>query len=92
MKLKEVLSNSRYDFSNKMIRRMQVIRSDEVEIMQIVDVLIGAMSYYSRGLSGVYAKMEIIDYIKKRSGYRLDKNTLYRESKFNVFHLNLQEG
>lgn len=91
VKLKEVLANSHYDFSNRMIKNMQVIRSDEVEIMQIVDVLIGAMAYYSRDLSKVTAKNNIIEYIKERSGYTLKKNTLYRESKFNIFHLQLSE-
>ncbi len=91
-KLREVLQNSRYDFSNHMIKNMQVIRSDEVEIMQIVDILIGAMAYISRNLSKVTAKNEIISYIKERSGYSLMKNTLYRESKFNIFHLQLDEA
>lgn len=89
-KLREVLANSRYDFSNKMINNMQVIRSEEVEIMQIVDILIGAMTYYTRGMSKVKAKTEIIEIIKQRSGYNLSKNTLYRESKFNIFHLQLE--
>ena len=92
IKLREVLQNSHYDFSNRMIKNLQVIRSDEVEIMQIVDILIGAMGYVSRGLSKVTAKNEIIDYIRKQSGYSLTKNTLYRESKFNIFHLKLEEA
>lgn len=90
-KLRSVLENSRYDFSSSMIKNMQVIRSDEVEIMQLVDILIGAIAYISRDLSTVQAKNDIIDYIKKKSGYTLKKNTLYRESKFNIFHLQLEE-
>jgi hypothetical protein len=90
-KLRRVLENSRYDFSSSMIKNMQVIRSDEVEIMQLVDILIGAIAYISRDLSTVQAKNDIIDYIKKKSGYTLKKNTLYRESKFNIFHLQLEE-
>ncbi len=90
-KLKEVLANSQYDFSDSMIRNMQVIRSNEVEIMQIVDILIGAVAYFIRDYSKVQAKNEIIDMIKDRTGYSLLKNTLYRESKFNIFHLQLEE-
>lgn len=90
-KLREVLANSHYDFSNKMIKNMQVIRSHEVEIMQIVDILIGAMAYISRGLSKVNAKNDVINCLKKRSGYSLVKSTLYRETKFNIFHLQLKE-
>ena len=91
-KLRNVLENSRYDFSKTMIKNMQVIRSDEVEIMQLVDILIGALAYFSRNMSAVKAKNEIIEYIKEKSGYTLKNNTLYRESKFNIFHLQLEEG
>lgn len=91
-KLKEVLSNNMYDFSQQTIANMQVIRSHEVEIMQIVDVLIGAIAYVSRGYHTVTAKNEIIELVKERSGYSLVRNTPPREDKFNVFHLQLSEG
>ncbi|WP_207743205.1 DUF3800 domain-containing protein [[Clostridium] symbiosum] len=91
-KLTEVLSNNMYDFSHQTITNMQVIRSHEVEIMQIVDILIGAIAYVSRGLNSVNAKNEIISLIKERSGYSLVRNTPPREDKFNVFHLQLSEG
>ncbi len=90
--LKKVLANSKYDFSDTMIKNMQVVRSDEIEIMQIVDVLIGAMAYFCRNLSKMEAKNEIVDMIRHNTGYSLKKNTLYRESKFNIFHLQLDEG
>ena len=70
---------------------MQVIRSEEVEIMQLVDIMIGAMAYFSRGLSGMEIKNEIIELTKRRSKYRLKKSHLYREEKFNIFHLRLEE-
>lgn len=91
-KMREVLSNSKYDFSNQLISNMQVVMSNEIEIMQIVDVLIGAVAYNAREMSRVSAKNEIIEYIKQESGYTLKKNSLYRESKFNIFHLQLDEG
>ena len=91
-KLREVLSNNMYDFSHQTITNMQVIRSHEVEIMQVVDILIGALAYISRGLDTVNAKKEIIELIKERSGYSLIRNTPPREDKFNVFHLQLREG
>ncbi len=91
-KLHEVLSNSVYDFSHKIIENMQVIRSHEVEIMQLVDVLIGAMAYVSRDYNTMTAKNEIVERIRRRSGYSLKKTTLYKETKFNIFHCRLQEG
>lgn len=90
-KLKDVLSTSRFTISSKTIQRIQVIRSDEVEIMQLVDILIGATSYKLRGYSKSISKSKVIKLIESRSGYRLERNALYRENKFNIFHLRLQE-
>ena len=87
-KLREVCSNSMYDFKT-IVRKIQPIRSDEVQIMQIVDILIGALGYTNRvfadGHTQSKAKLDIISHIKKRSGYALNKSTLLREDKFNIF-------
>lgn len=88
-KLREVCCNSMYDFSARTIRKLQPIRSEEVQIMQVVDILIGALGYNSRifpeGHLKSDAKLDLIRLIKKRSGYSLDKSTLLREDKFNMF-------
>lgn len=88
-KLKEVCCNSMYDFTDKIIRKLQPIRSEEVQIMQMVDILIGAAGYNNRVFPDEHikskAKMNIIKLIKKRSGYSLDKSTLLRENKLNLF-------
>jgi hypothetical protein len=85
-KLHEILCNNAFDFSRNMIQKVQQIRSHEVVTSQIADVLIGAMSYKSRGKSGDAnsAKATIVDRIQKRSGYTLQKTTLYKEDKFNI--------
>jgi hypothetical protein len=90
--LRTILSNSMHDFTQNRISNMQVIRSHEIEIMQLVDVLIGAISYVSRDYQTMYAKREIIDLIRKKSGYSLNASTRYGDKKFNIFHLQLQEG
>lgn len=86
--LKEVCSNSMYDFSHTVIRRLQPIRSEEVQIMQLVDILIGAVGYENRifpnGFEKSVAKQRIIDLMKKRSGYTMTKTTLLREEKLNL--------
>lgn len=91
-KLREVCCNSMYDFSTKIIKKLQPIHSDEVQIMQIVDILIGALGYNNRIFSEGHiksdTKLEIIKLIKKRSGYSLDRSTLLRENKFNLFFWN----
>lgn len=84
-KLHDVLCNNAYDFSRNMIERVQQIRSHEVAQSQIADLLIGAMSYKSRGKSENAGKLAIVDRIAKRSGYSLERNTLYKEEKFNIF-------
>ncbi len=88
-KLKEVCSNSMYDFSQNIIRRLQPIRSDEIQIMQLVDILIGAIGYENRifedGFVKSQAKLEVIDLIKRRSKYSFTRSTLRREDKCNLF-------
>ena len=87
-KLKEVCCNSIYDFSHMIIRKLQPIRSDEVQIMQLVDIITGALGYENRnfkeGFINSEAKKEIIKLIKLRSNYSLRKSTLLREEKLNI--------
>ena len=85
LKLQNVLRNNHYDFQNQIIRKIQQVQSHEVELLQITDLLCGALSYLHRGLQGNNAKLELIDKIRKRSGYSLLKSTLYKEEKMNVF-------
>ena len=88
-KLRDVCCNNMYDFKHDILHKVQPIRSDEVEIMQIVDILIGAICYNSRNFpTEVHlspSKRQLIEQIKVLSGYSLTKSTLYREDKFNLF-------
>ncbi|MBG22745.1 MAG: hypothetical protein CMF22_04710 [Idiomarinaceae bacterium] len=83
-KLQEVLCRNAYDFSRKMISDIKRIQSHEVEQLQLADLLIGALSYLHRELSGSKAKEALIERIKHRSGYQLTLNTMMREEKFNL--------
>ncbi len=82
--LREVLCNAQYDFNYELVERIQQVHSREIEMMQIVDLLIGALSYLHRGLSSSESKLQLIDLINQRSGHDLLKNTLPREDKFNI--------
>ena len=88
-KLHEVCCNDIYDFSHSIIQRIQPIRSEEVQIMQLTDILLGAFVFANRVFptdeSRSKTKQEIIDRIRRRSGYSLKKTTLLREEKFNLF-------
>lgn len=85
-KLHDVLCNNFYDFNRNIVERVQVIESHAVEQLQLADLLLGAVGYINRGLSENSAKNQLIERIKKRSGYELTRSTLLRESKFNIFH------
>ena len=82
--LHDCLCNSQFDFDRESIERIQQIRSHESELLQVADLLIGALSYLHRGLATSSAKQALIDQIKRLSGYSLERNTLYREEKFNL--------
>jgi hypothetical protein len=90
-KLREVLCNARYDFDRHLINRIQPVRSDEVEQLQLCDLLIGAVCHINRELTGSTAKTALIERIKKRSNYSLIRSTLLREKKFNVFRWQAQD-
>lgn len=82
--LHKCLCNSQYDFNRSSIRRIQQIRSHEAELLQVGDLLIGALSYLHRDLKTSSAKQALIGRIKQLSGYSLERNTLLREEKFNL--------
>ena len=84
-KLEQVLRNDKYDYSKEIIKKVQQVRSHEVEILQLTDLLVGATAYVNRGLANSKAKNELINLIKHRSKYSLSKSTLLKERKFNVF-------
>jgi len=91
-KLREVLSNEMYDFSRQIIEWIQTVRSHEVQVLQLTDLLIGAVSYANRGLTTNAAKVELIERMRERSGYSLTQTTLYLERKVNLFRWRAREA
>jgi len=90
-KLHEVLCNDRYDFSRELIERLQLVRSHEIEQLQLADLLIGAVAYLNRGLQGNAGKMAVTERMRRRSGYDLTRTTLLREEKTNIFRWHAAE-
>lgn len=88
-KLCDVCANDRYDFNHEIVRRVQPIRSEEVQLMQLVDILTGACAFrhnnktITEGVSGT--KVGIVNRIASRSGLSLTKTTLLSEKKMNLF-------
>lgn len=84
-RLHQVLCNNMYDFSREIIERVQTVCSKEVHLIQLTDLLIGAISYVNRNLNTNSAKVLLIERMSKRSGYTLKHSTLLLEQKVNIF-------
>ncbi|OQB54106.1 MAG: hypothetical protein BWX97_00082 [Firmicutes bacterium ADurb.Bin146] len=83
--LHRVLSNSLYDFYNETIERIQLVRSDEIQLLQLTDLIIGSLSYVNRKCSSSSAKLQIIEKIRKYTGLSLMHKTPKDFHKFNIF-------
>jgi len=90
--LKEILSNDRRDFDRKVIRKIQHVRSKEMELLQIADFLMGAIAYKHRALASNQTKLKLVDQICRLSGKSLLKGTPPWEEKFNLFVFSPREA
>ena len=84
-KLHEILSKSNNNVNQ--IKRIQEVRSHEIVIMQITDLLIGAVAYANRYPKGgkSEAKNTIVSLIKNLSKKSLCSSTYPSENKLNLF-------
>lgn len=94
--LKKFLNFKMNEYDIEPIKHIQSINSLESVIMQLSDLLIGAIGfknremYNSKGAS--MAKVQLMTYIIEKSGYSLNKSTFLSEKKFNIFCINLKVG
>jgi hypothetical protein len=72
------------------VKTVQNIRSHESELMQLTDLITGAIAYYLRGLDKVIAKNKIIEKIQAHSRFPLTKSTPKDTQKFNLFFIDLK--
>ncbi len=85
-KLHQVLANNLGDFQREYVERVEQLRSHESELLQITDLLIGALTYANRGLSSSNAKRAIIHRLCNRLGEQaLSKTSYFAAPKFNIF-------
>jgi hypothetical protein len=83
-KLHEVLSNNLYDFDREIVSSVQLAHSHEIEQMQLADLLIGALSYKTRGLTTSPAKLALVHRFIERSRLSLELSTLLSAKKVNL--------
>ena len=85
-KLEEVLHNKARNRS-KDITKIQQIRSHENSILQLTDLLLGAMTYINRGLNSSEAKIQLCSLIKSKSLQCLTNTSSLNETKLNLLIL-----
>jgi hypothetical protein len=83
--LGDVLCRDKFDFTSEMIRRIEHVRSHQVELVQLTDFLLGAVSYENRNLFQNPAKAAVVKRISEYHRQSLKRSTALREEKFNVF-------
>lgn len=90
-RLKYYLSQKKHDFDQQKIKRIQCVNSKDLPVLQMADLLIGAIGYKNRDIhQRSVAKQELVEYIIVKSGYSLKKSTFLSEQKFNLFFIDLQ--
>lgn len=79
------------DFDRRSIRKVQQVKSHEVELIELADFLVGCVVYANRierndghNLTSP-SKKEIVQLMRGRSKYQLTRSTLLREDKVNIF-------
>jgi hypothetical protein len=83
-RLLEYLGNQQHDYDRQRIQKLQSVRSNQVEQIQLTDLLIGATSYANRGLNGSSAKTAVVERLRERAGYLLTANTPLSAQKVNI--------
>jgi len=89
-RLHEIICAKLRDPCREVVQRIQHVRSHEVQLLQLGDLLIGAIGYANRGLHTSEAKLAVIKRIMERSERDLTSSTLRSQKKFNLFMWNAQ--
>jgi hypothetical protein len=86
-KLKQVLCNNVYDFNGEVIKNIGQINSRDSEILQLADLINGALAYHYRGLEyNNKSNMGKVNFVKAlQEKQNIDKRTSRHASKFNLF-------
>ncbi|MCH5343790.1 MAG: DUF3800 domain-containing protein [Acetatifactor sp.] len=83
-KLRDVLNNVVGYFYDETVENIQLVRSDQIQLMQLADLFIGAVSYSNRGLNSNIAKLQLINHIEEIGGRSLKLSSPKSESKINI--------
>jgi hypothetical protein len=96
---KKILNNGmakKFDNHTEPFRSVEPRNSKDVDLIQIADLLIGAIGFQKNGYSLVEssnaAKVSLANYIAKKAGLTtLVNNTPYRQARFKIWNFKLQK-
>lgn len=90
--LADVLRNKKHDWNGKLVSRLQSAHAEEVQLMQLTDFLLGALTYRNRPVERPSAaKRSCVERIEKQAGFALTGGTPPWEEKFNFYTFTPQE-
>jgi hypothetical protein len=81
----DILERLKNEFNYKRdidIEKVQAVQSHEVELIQLTDLIIGAIAYLNRGLKENQGKVKVIDMLQQKTGYPLNRTTFLNDHKF----------
>ena len=86
--------NDLRNFLPPTVNKIQEVRSDEIELVQLADLIIGANAYYCNNLSTSEAKLKIVniinDYCNQNNGKNMNLTTDYCAFKYNLLNIKLK--
>lgn len=83
--LKSILCKGVGDACEERIERIQEVRSDEVELLQLADFILGAIVFANRDVHESKAKNRVVDELREQTGYSLGGSTSYNSHKINLW-------
>ena len=88
-KLQEVLCNNKYDFKHEVIKDIEQIKSNESEILQLADLIMGAIGFYHNGhyneANASKAKIAVVDRLFEQYKAAIINGTTRNAPKMNIF-------
>ena len=85
----KLLDNQFYEVPSDLLGHLQEIRSYESELLQMADLILGALTFVHRGWESRFdanqGKLDFVARLRERSGYSLRRSTLHGESKLNLW-------
>jgi hypothetical protein len=86
------LAHQIQDINRQYIEVVQQVRSNEVELLQIADLVIGAIQYSNRNLATSTAKQSLVTKLKTHRSLRsLNSTSSFGSTKFNILVWNSNE-